>query len=805
MKVSFRIVLVVLLGILAAAGVLVGWFYSGIGLPKLSSLNEYKAAQNSKVFASDGTLLCELRGDQDREVIALEKMPDALKKGVIAIEDSDFYQHSGINWKAVIRALWANVVKGEVVQGGSTITQQYVKNAYVGPKRTLWRKIQEARLAYELEQKYSKNKILELYLNDIYFGQGCYGIFTAASKYYGKDPQQLTLAECAMLAGLIRSPSYYDPYLRPQEVLERRRLVLNRMVKKQYISEEERDFADKEPMNLVGPNQVRAARRAPYFCDYITELVKREYGDQQAFRGGLRIYTTIDLRLQDLAENAVKRQTDPDDGPDAALVCVDPRTGYIKAMVGGKNYAASQFNVAADGHRQAGSSFKVFVLARALADRVSPNESYDASSPRIIELPDGGKWKVTNYDGRGSGSTTIRNATVHSINVVFAQLIMDVGPARVAEMAKSMGVQSPVEPNPAIALGGLGVGVTPLDMASAFGTLANGGVHALTRSISKVTDASGNVLDEGKPETTPVLDPKVASEANDILAGVVSSGTGRGASIGRPQAGKTGTTEDHADAWFVGYTPDLVTAVWVGYPQGRISMGGMTGGSLPATIWRTFMGKALEDIPPTAFSKGDELSPLQTVDTAPSETVTVTLCDVSGLLATPQCPSVHSATFRNGEQPTATCNVHTGTDRTVPDVVGRTSAGAISEISSAGFKATVVNQPSEQPAGTVVAQAPAAGTSLGKGGVVTIFVSSGPSRVPVPGVVGMQESSARATIAASALSASITYTTGSPVGVVVSQSPSAGARVNVGSVVSITVNRSSNGGGLFATSALFLR
>lgn len=804
MKVSLRIVLVVFLGVLAAVGLLVGWFYSGIGLPKLSSLNEYKAAQNSKVFASDGTLLCELRGDEDREIIALEKMPDALRKAVIAIEDGDFYQHTGVNWKAVLRALWANVVKGEVVQGGSTITQQYVKNAYVGPKRTLWRKIQEARLAYELERKYSKNKILELYLNDIYFGQGCYGIFTGARKYYGKDPQQLTLAECAMLAGLIRSPSYYDPYARPQEVLERRKLVLNRMLKRGYITEKERDVADREPMNLAAQNQVSAARRAPYFCDYITELVKRKYGDLQAFRGGLRIYTTIDLRLQDLAENAVKKLTDSGSGPDAALVCVDPRTGYIKAMVGGKDYAVSQFNVAADGHRQAGSSFKVFVLTRALADRVSPSESYDASSPRVIELPDGGKWKVTNYDGRGSGSTTIKNATVHSINVVFAQLIMDVGPARVAELAKSMGVQSPVEPNPAIALGGLGVGVTPLDMASAFGTLANGGVHALTRSISKVTDASGTILDEGKPETTPVLDPKVAAEANEILEGVVSGGTGRGASIGRPQAGKTGTTEDHADAWFVGYTPDLVTSVWVGYPQGRISMGGMTGGSLPATIWRTFMSKALEDIPPTAFSKGEGLLPIEPVTSAPSENITVSLCDVSGLIATPRCPSVHSATFRNGEQPTATCNVHNETDKTVPDVVGRSSAGAISALSSAGFKATVVNQPSEQPAGTVIAQAPSAGTALSKGSSVTIFVSSGPARVPVPGVVGMQEGSARATIAASGLSASVSYTSGSPVGVVVSQSPSAGARINVGSVVSITVNSPSNGNGLFVKGALHL-
>jgi penicillin-binding protein 1A len=372
MKVAVRIFLVVFIGLVVAVGGLVAWFYTGVGLPKLSSLTEYKSAQNSKVFAADGTLLCELRGDENREIIALEKMPEPLRQAVISIEDKDFYRHSGIDWKAVVRALWANLVKGSVVQGGSTITQQYVKNAYVGPKRTVWRKIEEAHLAYQLEHKYSKNKILELYLNDVYFGKGCYGIFTAAQKFYGKAPQDLTLAECAMLASLVRSPSYYDPYARPQEVIDRRNLVLTNMRKQGFITQDELNAALNEPMNLAPENKVYVVRRAPYFCDYITEVVRKKYGDQQAFRGGLRIYTTIDLRLQDMAENTVKRALDPNRGPDAAMATIDPRTGFIKAMVGGKNYAASQFNVAADGHRQAGSSFKVFVLCRALADSVSP-------------------------------------------------------------------------------------------------------------------------------------------------------------------------------------------------------------------------------------------------------------------------------------------------------------------------------------------------------------------------------------------------------------------------------------------------
>ena len=797
MKVLLRLTLVVVVGVAIALGGTVAWFYTGIGLPKLSSLKQYQAAQNSKVFASDGSLLCELKGDQDREIIALDQMPDAIRKAVVAIEDHDFYRHKGVDWKGVARALWANVVKGSVVQGGSTITQEYIKNAYVGPQRTLWRKIEEARLAYELEQKYAKDKILEMYLNNSYFGQGSYGIFTAARRYFGKAPPDLTLAECAMLAGMLQSPSYYDPYKKPQEVLERRKIVLEQMHKYGMIKRAELDAANNEPMALAPPGKVYVVRRAPYFCDYITQYMKNKYGDQRVFRGGLRIYTTIDLRLQAVAEKTVGRMMDPTDGPSAALVCIDPRTGYIKAMVGGKNYSVSQFNVAADGHRQAGSSFKTFVLSRAMADSISPETTYDASSPRVINIPGGGKWIVNNYEGHGSGSTTIREATIHSINCVYAQLIMDVGPSRVADMAKAMGIQTTVEPNPAIALGGLHIGVTPLEMASAYGTLANNGVHAIPRSTSKVTDANGNVIDEGKPETSTVLDPKVAAKITDILEQVVSSGTGTGAQIGRPQAGKTGTTEDYADAWFVGYTPDLVTAVWVGYPQGRISMSGMTGGSRPASIWRNFMEQALDGVPATPFPLDEASTPANPTE---SDSITVTVCDDSGQLATPNCPRTHQKNFRRGEEPTSYCTLHNA-DKTkkVPNVVGMSSGSAQSTLQSAGYSVSVVNQSGTQPAGTVTGETPAAGTVLPSGGSVTIIVSTGPSEAMVPGVVGLSDSAARGRIAAAGFVASVSYVTGSPPGVVVSQSPSGGTRLTPGAAIAITVNKSGQGGagGLF--------
>ena len=793
MKILIRITFVVFLSIVVLLGGVVLWFYSGVGLPKLSSLTGFKTAQNSKVFASDGTLLTELHGDENREVIALEKIPDHLQKAFIAIEDSEFFSHSGINWKSVIRALWANVVRGTVVQGGSTITQQYVKNAYVGPRRTLWRKIQEANLAYQLERKYSKDKILELYLNDIYFGHGCYGIYTAASKYFGKVPEQLTLAECAMLAGIVRSPSYYDPYKIPQEVQERRNIVLRKMEQQGYIKNDEAVAAMNEPITLAPPDVVNAQRQAPYFCEYITDLVRRTYGDQAAFRGGLRINTTIDLNLQHMAENVLSRALKPNSGPDAAIVCIDPRTGYLKAMVGGKNYATSQFNLAAQGHRQAGSAFKVFVLSRAIADGVSPERTYDSSSPRTINLPEGGKWVVNNYEGHGSGSMTLRSATIHSVNCVYAQLIMDVGPSRVRELARQMGIQTDFDDNPAIALGGLSTGVTPLEMASAFGTLANNGIHAVPRSIYKVTDAAGNVIAENKPETHAVLDTKVAAKLNDLLEEVVSSGTGRGASIGRPQAGKTGTTENHADAWFVGYTPDLVTAVWVGYPQGSISMGGMAGGDLPADIWAAFMRQALKNTPPTDFAKPDEDygDEHEERPARQPDTISVTVCDESGLLVTPNCPHTHSQEFRRGQEPTTFCNIHKSRpSNIVPNVVGMRKSTAVTTLQQSGFKVSVVDEPSnEQVTGTVISQTPAGGTRLTAGSSVTISVATGVIQRSVPNVVGMTELAASGSIVAAGFTPSVSYTSGTQNYIVVGQSPGPGTKLPVGSTVSITVSK----------------
>jgi penicillin-binding protein 1A len=765
MKVFVRIAFVAVVAVVVCIGVFVVWFYSGIGLPKLSSLSEYKPAQVSKVFAADGTQLCELKGDENREIVALPKMPKAIRDAVVAIEDVDFYKHSGVNWKSVIRAVWANLVNHSVVQGGSTITQQYVKGAYVGPRRTLWRKLQEASLAYQLSHKYSKEKILEMYLNDIYFGQGCYGLVTASSKYFGVATEGLSVAQCATLAAIIRSPSYYDPYVRPETVIERRNLVIKKMEEQGYIKPSDAKIAMAEPMVLQPRNKVYQPPPAPYFCDYIKNKIRQQYGDQLAFRGGLRIYTTIDLKLQNEAERTFMRRTEAESGPSAALACIDPRTGYVKALVGGKNYFQSQYDVAAEGHRQAGSSFKVFVLTTGIKSGMDGTETYDSSSPREITMADGTKWVVRNYDGKGSGMMTVKDATIHSVNAVYAQMIMDLGPAVVAQTAKDMGIMSPVEANPAIALGGLQTGVNPLEMASAFGTLADNGVHAVPRSIYKITDAEGNVIADNKPETHQVLDPKVAAQVNEILQQVVSSGTGTGAKIGRPQAGKTGTTEDSADAWFVGYTPDLVTAVWVGYPQGRISMSGMTGGSLPASIWADFMSQALKDTPPTPFPTKEEVTSLPTDVPAPAQ----------------------SAPAQTSPAPLETA--------TVPNVVGLSTSSAQLTLQQTGYEATVVEQPSNRyAAGRVMSQTPAPGTQYSKSNSVTIIVSSGTAQNSVPNVMGMNESAAKSSITSAGFQVTVSYSAGSPAGTVISENPSGGSSLAAGSVVSITVASQGRGG-----------
>jgi penicillin-binding protein 1A len=808
MRIILRILLIIILCFAVMAGGFFLWFYSGFGLPSIEDLEGHIMDQTSKIIAADGTVITELHGEQNREVVSLSEISPDLQNAVIAIEDERFYHHGGVDWEGIIRAFWTNVVQGRVVQGGSTITQQYVKNNLTGEERTYWRKIEEASLANQMEGKYSKDKILELYLNDVYFGQGCYGVKKAAEVFFGKLPSTLSIQECALLAAVIRSPNYYSPYLNPPAALERRNVVLDKMEELGYITSAQCREEKSRPVSVLPISKAAPSQMAPYFVEYVKkylydtlsadESLRAKFGDLSAddiiFRGGLRVYTTLDPRLQQFAEDAVKSTLDQPNDPAAALCAVDPKTGEIKAMVGGKDYTEQQYNIAAQGGRQPGSAFKIFVLTTAISNGISPYKTYD-SSPTTLTFPDGTKWKVTNAEGKGEGEVDLYTATVKSINVVFARLIRDVGVQKVADMARQMGITTPIDPHPSIAIGGLTNGVNPLEMASASGTLANNGVYCPPICVTKVTDAQGNVLLENQPAGKRVVREDVAAVVNSILEDVVRHGTGRSARIGRPQAGKTGTTDNYADAWFVGYTPDLSAAVWVGYPQGLVpmtSVHGITvfGGTYPAQIWARFMQNAEANVPPSDFPQatyGED-------NADQGDWVACTVCTDSGLLATPYCPNTEVRYYRPGDEPTEYCPIHTSSPRNyVPSVVGMEEYAASAAIRAAGLNPSVSYAYSASvPAGHVISQSPIGGTRATPGATVTITVSTGTRpRQGIPNVIGMDETSAKQTLSNAGFTYRVVYSASdsSNIGTVISQFPGGGVSASPGSQVIITVGK----------------
>jgi penicillin-binding protein 1A len=519
--------------------------------------------------------------------------------------------------------------------------------------------------------------------------------------------------------------------------------------------------------------------------------------DDIIFRGGLRVYTTLDPQLQKYAEDAINSTLDREGDPSAALCAVDPRSGEIRAMVGGQDYSQVQYNIAAQGGRQPGSSFKAFVLTTAISNGISPYKTYD-SSPTTLEFPDGTKWKVQNAGGSSSsyGTINVYSATVRSVNVVYARIIRDVGPQRVAQMANAMGIKSEIPPYPSIALGTCEV--NPLEMASGFGTLANNGSYVPPICVTKVTDADGNIIFENHPQGKQVVREDVAAVVNSILQDVVRYGTGRAARIDRPQAGKTGTTDDFADAWFCGYTPDLSAAVWVGYTEGRISMRsvhGVTvyGGTFPAQIWKKFMEKALADVPASDFPKAEFGEDYDDE----SEWVTATICTESGMLATPFCPHTETRSYRRGNEPTERCYIHDNqTQRvTVPSVTGMSEGQAASAIRAAGLNPAVnYSYSSASPKGTVIGQSPLGGTSVTPGSTVSINVSQGAApQSSIPNVVGMSETAAKDSLSSAGFSYKVVYSPAdaSQVGIVISQFPGGGASAAPGAQVIITVGKAS--------------
>ena len=567
-------------------------------------------AQTSRIYAADGTLLAYLHGVENRTIIAGEKIPAVMKDAIVAIEDHRFYEHSGVDFQAMVRALMRNLQEGRIVEGFSSITQQLVGNLYLDRSDiSLTRKINEMFLAWQIEETMSKDEILEQYLNTVYFGSNAYGIEAAARTYFDKEPADLTLAEAALLAGLVQAPSIYDPRLNRDAALDRRAAVLDAMLEYGFIDHTQYEAAMREPLSLAKTSPfVRVVE--PYVVAYVRQQLIEMFGEDAVLKGGLIVETTINPHYQQMAQEAITSTLGGEDDPSAALVAVESSTGHIVAMVGGTDYSTSKFNLASQGKRQPGSAFKTFGLVAALEMGIDPWNTFYPSQPLRIELPGQQEpWNVRTFDNTYVGIINLVDATLQSDNTVYAQLALDVTPERIVDVAHRMGITSYINPDPAIVLGALRYGVSPLEMASAYATLANNGKHRAPTAILRVKDSKGNVLWEaGAVKETQAISSGVAHMANVILAQNVLYGTGTRARLDdRESAGKTGTAEDFCDAWYCGYIPQVSCSVWVGYPEGRVPMTNVhgisvTGGSFPAIIWRKFMAKAAKDYPVASFA-----------------------------------------------------------------------------------------------------------------------------------------------------------------------------------------------------------
>ncbi len=566
--------------------------------PPLSDCRPIDKGGNSILFAGDGSRLGYIASDEARTPVSIDRVPTGLKYATVAIEDERFFHHDGIDYEGGIRALIENLEAGKIVQGGSTITMQLMRNLCItDPKRNLERKIQEAELALEYERKFSKQDILGKYLNTASYGtingSTAVGVQAASRIYFSRPVWKLDLEQAALLAGLPQAPSDYNPILNPRGALARRNEVLSSMAKLGYISRSRALEGQQRGLQLK-LSDTYFTRRQPYFFDYVEDKLIEEYGVNTVRKGGLRVYTTVDTALQDVGLEAMRSALPYSTDPSAALVAIEPDTGYIKAMVSSSNYDQSQFNLAAQGRRQPGSTFKAFVLTTAIKQGIDPYSTYYTSKPLSLDLPEWGHWEVATADEGYQGTISLQQATVASDNTVFAQLDLDVGPENVAETAKSMGIVTPLDGIPAEGLGGLRIGVSPMEMADAYATLAAGGIHRNPVAIRRVEFPSGRVHHPEHADPKRVLPEAVAYEVTRILQDNITGGTGTAAYTGcYGQAGKTGTTDNYTDAWFAGYQPNLATAVWVGYPQSNdiemTSVHGITvfGGTFPAQIWNS--------------------------------------------------------------------------------------------------------------------------------------------------------------------------------------------------------------------------
>jgi penicillin-binding protein 1A len=663
------------------------------------------------VYADNGrTVLAVLRGSESRVLVDTAGIAPIMRQAIVSVEDQRFFEHRGIDLRGVARALWQDIRNQSIVEGGSTITQQFVKNAYIRNEKTIARKVREAALAWQLEQRWSKDRILTAYLNTIYFGHGAYGIQQAARTYFKKSARDLTLPEAALLAGIPSDPSLYDPTVNPREARLRRQHVLELMFQQGKITKGQLRRALEAP--LPSPEDVRLPGTqgpSPYFLNYVKEELVRKYGAGRVFGGGLRVTTTIDPALQLQARAAIEKILPDPNGPAAALVAIDRRTGAVRAMFGGRNFRKSQFNLATQSRRQSGSAFKPIVLATAMREGISPATELES---KPVEIDAGDRiWKVTNYENSYLGLVSLARAIVPSDNTVYARLTDIVGPKAIVRTAHALGIQSPLDAYFSIGLGSLAV--NPLEMARAYETIANDGRRVdgslfgnRPRVVETVQHIRTGQVEENAPVPRQVLDEGKAELLTQILQDVVREGTGTRAAIpGREVAGKTGTTDNYGDAWFVGYTPELVVAVWVGYPDTLRPMltefhgQPVTGGTLPAEIWHEFVKGTKDD--GTQFTSPPYLG---------GSAAWVVKRGGEWLLDNGYCKGARQLAYFTDQAPSkkADCKPN---EVAVPLVLGLTAEGAAQRLAAQPLSTNVVYKPAKPGTfpGVVVDQFPRRG------------------------------------------------------------------------------------------------
>jgi membrane peptidoglycan carboxypeptidase len=649
------------------------WAYSAVELPSEPARSETTIIRDAK-----GNQIAELYKGENRIEVPLNRVADVLEHAVIATEDRKFYEHGGVDPVGTARA-FLNDVRGRQLQGGSTITQQLVKNTYLTSERSLSRKFKEAILAVKVERELDKRTILARYLNTIYYGRGAYGIETAAELYFGTTAAQLNLEQAALLAGLIRAPESADPLRHPEEATRRRAIVLDAMVRADYINSAQARDAKAKPLGAipqVDPNRRLSGRNA-YFAAMVQDWTVKQFGEKQALTGGLRVDTTLDPDLQAAAEGSIKAILDRPDDPDAALVSMN-NDGAIVAMIGGKDFQQSSVNLAIDNNKargkanrpQAGSTFKPIVLAAALEQGIPLSTRYAGPPTLRIDFGRPGAWEYPNYNRAAYGELDLTQATASSVNTIYGQLARDTGLDRIVETAKDLGIDSEVNPYPAMPLGT--ANISPLEMLRAYMTFANRGRRPVPYFVKRVTDARGRVLYEADVDRESVYPPKYADIVNYALSQVIERGTGTAARIGRDAAGKTGTTDEYTDAWFVGYTPRIGTAVWLGYPNGtehkmtNVHGIAVAGGTFPTRIWQRFMAVAVKDKDTGRFVKPDELLMNPPTTTTTSSSTSSTTSSTTTTTTKPTTTTTKKPTTTTTKKPPTTTSSTTTSTTTEP-------------------------------------------------------------------------------------------------------------------------------------------